>query len=117
MSKIIHFEIPASDIKRMIEFYSKAFGWKIEQWDGEEYWLVTAGSADDPGINGAIYLKDWMKTVVDTISVKNLDEVIKKITENGGQIIKEPTDIPEVGKHAYFRDPEGTLMGIMETYG
>jgi len=32
MSRVIHFEIPASDPERASAFYQKVFGWKIEQW-------------------------------------------------------------------------------------
>ena len=40
MSRVIHFEIPASDTERAAEFYRKAFGWKIEKWPGPmEFWL------------------------------------------------------------------------------
>lgn len=117
MAKITHFEIPAEDIKKVCDFYMNSFGWRIEQWDGEEYWLVTAGDENEKGINGAIYLKDWMKTIVNTVSVENINEAIEKIKNNGGEIVKEPAEIPEVGMHAYFRDPEGNLMGVMQVYG
>src|SRR5439155_2181220 len=50
MSRVIHFEIPASDPERASAFYQKVFGWKIEKWPGPmEYWLVTTsrGNAGD----------------------------------------------------------------------
>ena len=47
MSKIVHFEIPADDPKRAIQFYEYVFGWKIENWYAPvDYWLVTAGEDD-----------------------------------------------------------------------
>jgi len=27
---IVHFEIPADDVKKLARFYSELFGWKIE---------------------------------------------------------------------------------------
>ena len=45
MSRIIHFEIPASDPERAANFYRRTFGWKIEKWPGPmDYWLVTTGA-------------------------------------------------------------------------
>ena len=35
MNPIVHFEIPAKDMKRAKEFYGKLFGWKIEAFDGD----------------------------------------------------------------------------------
>ena len=45
MPKVIHFEIPATDTKRAVDFYKKAFNWQIVSYGGGEmdYWLITAG--------------------------------------------------------------------------
>ncbi|HPT75026.1 MAG TPA: VOC family protein, partial [Methanomassiliicoccaceae archaeon] len=56
MPRVIHFEIPAEDPERAVEFYKKVFGWKIDKWEGPiDYWLVMTGENDEPGINGAIH--------------------------------------------------------------
>ncbi|WP_276699221.1 VOC family protein [Methanobacterium formicicum] len=34
MPKVIHFEIPAEEPERAVEFYRKVFGWKIDKWAG-----------------------------------------------------------------------------------
>ena len=31
MNPVVHFEMPAEDRKRMADFYTKVFGWKIQQ--------------------------------------------------------------------------------------
>ena len=31
MSRVVHFEIPADDPERAVEFYKKVFGWKIDK--------------------------------------------------------------------------------------
>ena len=55
MPRVTHFEIPADDPERAADFYRKVFGWEIKKWDGPvDYWLVTTGSADEPGIDGGI---------------------------------------------------------------
>jgi predicted enzyme related to lactoylglutathione lyase len=30
MDPVVHFEMPAEDKKRMVEFYANVFGWKME---------------------------------------------------------------------------------------
>jgi hypothetical protein len=41
MNRVVHFEISADNVARAVEFYSKVFDWKIEQWESsEEYWLT-----------------------------------------------------------------------------
>ena len=54
MPRPIHFEIPAENPQRAIDFYTKVFGWTIKKWDGPmEYWMITTGKSPEPGIDGA----------------------------------------------------------------
>ena len=51
MARVVHFEIPADQPERAIEFYSKIFGWQFQKWDGPmPYWMINTG--EGPGING-----------------------------------------------------------------
>ena len=116
MPRIVHFEIPADDPKRAVDFYSKIFGWKAEKWEGPmEYYLVTTGEKDQPGIDGAIMPRGQEESVVDTIDVPSVDDFIEKIKAAGGEIVQPKTVIPGVGWMAYFRDTEGNKMGIYTT--
>jgi predicted enzyme related to lactoylglutathione lyase len=33
MDRLVHWEIPATDVKKSAEFYGKLFGWKTQQFD------------------------------------------------------------------------------------
>ncbi len=116
MPKIIHFEIPAENPERAIEFYSKVFGWKIEKWEGEyDYWLVEAGEEDEPGINGAIMPKESGSTISDVINVDSYDDFARKIVAEGGKMLTEKMTIPDMGYTGAFQDTEGNVMSIIET--
>jgi uncharacterized protein len=52
LSRVIHFEISADDLKRASKFYGNVFSWKIEKWDTFEYWTVTTGKDDDQVLMG-----------------------------------------------------------------
>src|SRR5712691_5682963 len=67
MNPVVHFELPASDKKRMSEFYSRVFGWKTQQMGQEmgEYIVVTTTPPDENGrpkqpgaINGGFFQKN-----------------------------------------------------------
>jgi uncharacterized protein len=117
MPRVVHFEIPAIDPKIVADFYTKVFDWKIEKWKNEDYWLVMTGDRKDPGIDGAIYpVNEMMNMMVNTISVDDLDGFMDKIKENGGEMITEPKDYPEVGRIAYFKDPEENVFGVMQFF-
>jgi predicted enzyme related to lactoylglutathione lyase len=117
MPRVVHFEIPAADTARAVEFYRKVFDWKIETWQGPmKYFLADTGK-EGPGINGAIMGNDGTaKTTVNTIGVASVDEFIAKIKKAGGKQVTEKNEIPKVGYFCYCQDTEGNLFGILEPF-
>ena len=116
MSRPIHFEILTLDPTRANEFYKQALGWEINAWEmpGSTYWLVRTGKSNR-GIDGAIMQPgDLRQAVINTIEVVSLDESRSRIEAAGGRIVQGPHDIPNVGMHAYFADPDGTLFGVLQ---
>jgi uncharacterized protein len=115
MPKVVHFEIPADEPERAAKFYEDVFGWKIEKWEGPfDYWLVTTGEEDEPGINGAIMTREMGAMVRDTIGVDSFDEFAKKIEKEGGKMVTEKMNIPGIGDMAAFQDTEGNIFAILE---
>ena len=116
MSRVIHFEIPASDPQRAAQFYRKAFGWKIEKWPGPmDYWMVTTGPEETPGINGGLMKKQAPTTVTtNTIGVVSVDAAVETVKKAGGKLVMPKTPIPTVGYFAYLEDTEGNLFGVMQ---
>ena len=115
MSRVIHFEIPASDPERASAFYQKVFGWKIEKWPGPmEYWLVTTGAEGTPGINGGLMKNTNVKTTTNTIGVESVDAAIEAAKRVGGKLVMPKTPIPGVGYFGYCEDTEGNLFGVMQ---
>lgn len=115
MPKVIHFEIPADNPERAVEFYSKVFDWKIHKWQGSvPYWIIIAGEDNEQGINGAIHEKGNFKTVVNIINVPSINESLKKIVEAGGKLIMPKGEVPGGGYIAYAEDTEGNAFGIFQ---
>jgi predicted enzyme related to lactoylglutathione lyase len=115
MSRVVHFEIPADDPGRASKFYEDVFGWKIKKYDGPfDYWMVTTGDDDEPGINGAIMPKEMGEMVRDTISVDSYDEFAKKIEKEGGKMLTEKMNVPGMGDTGSFQDTEGNVFAIIE---
>jgi len=116
MPKINHFEINADNPLRAKNFYENVFNWKIEKWEGPlEYWLIMAGDEEEPGINGGLQKRENKEDKISNyISVKSVDDTIKKIENHGGKIIKPKSSIPGVGYYAIFKDTEGNRLDLME---
>jgi predicted enzyme related to lactoylglutathione lyase/uncharacterized protein YndB with AHSA1/START domain len=114
MSKVIHFEIPADDPERAMKFYKDVFGWEIEKWEQGDYWLVSTGPDEEPGINGAIMPRESGDMVRNTISVDSYEEFAEKIEGQGGKMLTEKMTIPGMGFNGLFQDTEGNMFGIIE---
>ena len=125
MSRVVHFEILADDIERAAKFYTGVFGWKADRWGNEKYILLTTGPEGTPGINGAIMPrvkpfigKSGFLNYVCTIQVEgSLETYINNVKKEGGKQETPVQKIPNIGTHAYFRDTEGNIFGIMEQEG
>ncbi len=122
MPRVVHFEIHADDPQRAVNFYQNVFGWQINKWEGpEDYWLVTTGANNEPGINGAILKRrgpinsDAVIAYVCTIDVPDIDEAITKATSQGGTVALPKMPVPGVGWLAYYKDSEGNIFGMLQT--
>jgi uncharacterized protein len=118
VSRPVHFDITADDPERAVAFYEKAFGWKIDHWEGGgpmDYWLVTTGESE-PGINGGISRRDEgaAPATTNTIAVESLDDAMTAVREAGGEIIQKRMPIPGVGWFSAFTDTEGNRFGLMQ---
>lgn len=115
MSRVVHFEILADDPEKVAEFYKEALGWEVMTWDGPQaYWMVTTGDEKSPGINGAIMGKHFEQSVINTVQVESLEDAAAQIERCGGERVTEANEIPEAGIHSYFKDPAGTLFGVLQ---
>ena len=116
MGRVVHFEIPAGDTKRAVDFYGKAFGWKFEKWPGPmEYWMVSTGDAAAPGINGGLLPSgSTVKSTTNTIEVDSVDAAVAAIKSAGGKSVSPKNAIPGVGYFAYCEDTEGNVFGVIQ---
>lgn len=115
MPRVIHFEINCDDPERAVKFYTRVFDWKIDKWEGPmDYWLITTGPDNLPGINGAIMKRqDPSAQTINTVDVPSVDDFIAKIKKAGGKALTEKMPIPGIGYFAYCQDTEGNTFGIM----
>lgn len=114
MNRPIHFEIPAENPQRAMDFYEKLFGWKFHRWEGPtEYWLITTGGGN--GINGGVMpRRDPAQPCVNTVEVADLDASLKTAETGGGQCVEPKRPIPGMGWLAYCKDTEGHIFGMMQ---
>lgn len=115
MAKVVHFEVPVDDPDRAREFYASLFGWKLDAYGDEGYWLATAGQPDDLGVDGALIRRgDIHASPVIVIGVESVEETLAAAERAGAAVLMGKETIPTVGYSAYLRDTEGNVIGIFE---
>ena len=122
MGRPVHFEIHASNVERAREFYEQVFGWAFQQWGDNDYWVITTGPDDKPGINGGLLprpgdapqLGASVNAFVVTTEVGDLDAAIETALKLGGEVRLAKAQMEGVGWLAYLADPDGNLFGVLE---
>jgi predicted enzyme related to lactoylglutathione lyase len=119
---VVHFELPADDLKRAQKFYAKTFGWEIMPMPEMGYTMVGTVPSDkdgmpkEPGaINGGMTERDALLAhPVVTINVADIDASLKLVAKNGGKVARKKTAIGPMGFTAYFKDSEGNTVGLFQ---
>jgi uncharacterized protein len=121
MPRVIHFEIVADNPERVMKFYKEVFGWEFNKWDGpQDYWFVKTGEDNQPGINGGLTPKMNQQgaatsdRVTNTIDVPSVEDFSKKISTEGGKVMRPKMVIPGIGYLAICEDTDGNTFGIMQ---
>ncbi len=116
MGRVAHFELPADDPERAVDFYRNVFGWTITKWDGPmEYWVLATGPDHEAGIDGGLMRRTQENPApVNVIYVTALDTVLAHITSAGGAIVVPKMAVQGVGWQAYFTDTENNLLGLFQ---
>ncbi len=114
VGRIIHIELAAANLEKTAAFYTEAFGWKAEPSPFIGGYLV-AETGEGDGIDGAIMSREYQQQpAIAWLQVDDLEAMLAAVGAAGGTVAGEVQDLPGVGRLAYVRDPEGTLIGLRE---
>jgi uncharacterized protein len=130
MPRPVHFEIQAADPAAAQAFYETVLGWRFSKWGEMDYWMIYTGDGDpmagrphsEPGIDGGLLLREGPPPAEGartdactlTVEVGDCDGYVARAVEAGGSLAMEPSDLAGVGRIGYVRDPEGTLLGLLQ---
>lgn len=104
------FEIKSSNPARLHEFYSDAFGWKMQLVVGMDSAMV---DTDSPaGIAGSIGKAEEPNQVTFYIEADDLQSHLDRVESLGGKTVMPVTEIPDVVTFAQFADPDGNVVGL-----
>jgi hypothetical protein len=117
--QIVWHDLFTSDRPRSMAFYERVAGWHYETehatdfaWGGGEKDFVLALLENEAGAGFAetppILPNGWIAYG----EVADVDVAAAEAEKLGGTIVREPFEVPGVGRNALVRDPLGALVGI-----
>jgi len=109
-NKIDYLELPARDIGKAKEFFTRLFGWKFEDF-GPDYC-----SFNDGRMMGGFFRSELSSSTSDGSCLivffnEDLEKAAAKVLECGGTVTKDIFSFPG-GKRLHFTDPNGNEYAI-----
>ena len=110
--KVCYIEIPAVDVQRSAEFYSKVFGWRLRQrGDGHTAFDDTTGEVSGTWVVGRP--PSAQPGLLFYIMVDSVAAAVDAVAAAGCAIVQPiGVDAPELT--ARFRDPGGNVVGLYQ---
>jgi hypothetical protein len=110
--KICYLELPAANVGRSAEFYSRVFGWNIRhRGDGATSFDDATGEVSGAFVPGRVPAADPGLLVY--IMVDSVAAALEDVVANGGVVVQPiGADAPEIT--ARFRDPAGNVIGLYQ---
>lgn len=108
-------ELMTRDSERAKTFYASTIGWDFDGMPMGEttYWVAKMGGKPVGGIfemKGPEFdavPENWMSY----LAVDDVDERLKLAIKAGATAIRQPFDVPDVGRIAILREPGGAVIG------
>ena len=113
----VHAELNTTDVGKAKAFYQKLFDWKLEDMtvaDGMAYTTIGVGEGTGGGIMKQMIpgaSSDWMPYV----AVDDIKTATKKAKSLGATILRDVTEVTDMGWLSILQDPTGALIGLWQT--
>ncbi len=115
--KFVWHELLTTDTAGAGAFYPKVVSWTCEPWERDPSYTLWMGKAGPVG--GAAALDDtaaagprWLAY----IGVDDVDAAVAQAKSLGGTVLKDVTDMPEVGTYAVLADPQGAEFAVYKSH-
>jgi uncharacterized protein len=116
--KFVWFDLVTVDPVASRRFYGDVFGWTFDAVADsvEDYHVIRADGVPIGGVftapvRGAQAGARWLSFA----SVADLDRSLSKLKSLGAKTLVEPTDVAGRGRHAIVRDPQGAILGLLQS--
>jgi predicted enzyme related to lactoylglutathione lyase len=117
---VVHFEIVGKDGEKLRSYYSELFGWEIDADNPMGYGMVSREgnvNADGAGIGGGVGVgpEGYPGHVTFYVEVPDVEAALAKAESLGGSRVMGPEDIMGQVVLGQFQDPEGHVIGVVQS--
>ncbi len=117
---VVHFEIMGKDGEKLRSYYSELFGWEIDADNPMNYGIVQRDGntgTDGVGIGGGVGAapEGYDGHVTFYIEVPDVEAALAQAESLGGKRMMGPMKVPDGPEIGHFNDPEGHLVGVVQT--
>lgn len=119
IGRIIWHDLFSSNPQSSMDFYGRIAGWQYETehatdfaWGGGEKDFILALLDGEAGAGFAQTPEAFPDSWIAYVEVADVDASCALAQEIGGTILREPFEVPGVGRNALLRDPAGALIGL-----
>ena len=105
--RFVWHELMTPDPKAAASFYGKLVGWAPKAYDkNPDYTMLTYGGV----LMGGVLKHDAPSLWLPYIATPNVDVTAREAVQLGGEVVKPAADVPDVGRFAIIKDPQGALF-------
>ncbi len=123
-NRFFWYELMTTDVAAAATFYADVVAWTASAWgEGEEGLPYTIMNAAGRGVGGIMQLPEQVRQMgggpawLGYIHVDDTDAATTAIRAAGGQVHREPADIPGVGRFSVVADPQGATFMLLAPTG
>lgn len=111
-------ELLTTDVEAAKAFFAKTFGWSYDDTpmsDGTPYFVALKN--DEP-ICGLMMMPPWIPAGTpphwfNYVEVFDMEKTVATVSAAGGQVLRPPFEVPDVGRIAVIADPTGAVLGLI----
>lgn len=107
-------DLSTPDIAKASEFYSALFGWNVPPGPPEAGGYAIAELRGRPVAGIGPQMNPGPPVWATYVNVDDADTVVKAAGDAGGTTFMEPMDVMDVGRMAFFADPQGATIGVWQ---
>ena len=113
----VHIELNTTDLAKARSFFGALFDWELAEMpmgDGGNYTVIRVGEGTGGGMM-THPMPGQPSVWIPYVSVADVKAATEKARGLGAKVIREKTEVPEMGWFSIIVDPTGAVLGLWQT--